>query len=351
MIGRVCGTGSYLPIRTVSNDELSHVMETSDEWIRERTGIRFRHVALEETTSDMAAEAAARALKNGEVNADEIELILTATSSSDVIYPSAACIVQKRIGAQNALAFDLNGACSGFVIAFNTAQAYIRAGIYKTILVVGAESMSRLVDWSDRSTSVLFGDGAGALILKAEEGDHYWQTGHSDGTKDFVLTLRSKSLFEEQDDNPKDVLSKSDEGSSVEEHDDVSKNAEDISRKKKSHKTGICMDGQEVFKFAARMVPKSINKVLDEAGVSKEEIKYFVLHQANKRIIEAAARRLKQPIEKFPMNIDRCANTSSATIPILLDEINQKGMLNRGDKIVLSGFGGGLTWGSVYLTW
>ena len=209
MIGRVCGTGSYLPIRTVSNDELSHVMETSDEWIRERTGIRFRHVALEETTSDMAAEAAARALKNGEVNADEIELILTATSSSDVIYPSAACIVQKRIGAQNALAFDLNGACSGFVIAFNTAQAYIRAGIYKTILVVGAESMSRLVDWSDRSTSVLFGDGAGALILKAEEGDHYWQTGHSDGTKDFVLTLRSKSLFEEQDDNPKDVLSKS----------------------------------------------------------------------------------------------------------------------------------------------
>ena len=224
MIGRVCGTGSYLPIRTVSNDELSHVMETSDEWIRERTGIRFRHVALEETTSDMAAEAAARALKNGEVNADEIELILTATSSSDVIYPSAACIVQKRIGAQNALAFDLNGACSGFVIAFNTAQAYIRAGIYKTILVVGAESMSRLVDWSDRSTSVLFGDGAGALILKAEEGDHYWQTGHSDGTKDFVLTLRSKSLFEEQDDNPKDVLSKSDEGSSVEEHDDVSKN-------------------------------------------------------------------------------------------------------------------------------
>ena len=163
MIGRVCGTGSYLPIRTVSNDELSHVMETSDEWIRERTGIRFRHVALEETTSDMAAEAAARALKNGEVNADEIELILTATSSSDVIYPSAACIVQKRIGAQNALAFDLNGACSGFVIAFNTAQAYIRAGIYKTILVVGAESMSRLVDWSDRSTSVLFGDGAGAL--------------------------------------------------------------------------------------------------------------------------------------------------------------------------------------------
>ena len=279
MIGRVCGTGSYLPIRTVSNDELSHVMETSDEWIRERTGIRFRHVALEETTSDMAAEAAARALKNGEVNADEIELILTATSSSDVIYPSAACIVQKRIGAQNALAFDLNGACSGFVIAFNTAQAYIRAGIYKTILVVGAESMSRLVDWSDRSTSVLFGDGAGALILKAEEGDHYWQTGHSDGTKDFVLTLRSKSLFEEQDDNPKDVLSKSDEGSSVEEHDDVSKNAEDISRKKKSHKTGICMDGQEVFKFAVRKVPELTEELLEKSGLKIADIDFFILRR------------------------------------------------------------------------
>lgn len=319
MIGRVCGTGSYLPIRTVSNDELSHVMETSDEWIRERTGIRFRHVALEETTSDMAAEAAARALKNGEVNADEIELILTATSSSDVIYPSAACIVQKRIGAQNALAFDLNGACSGFVIAFNTAQAYIRAGIYKTILVVGAESMSRLVDWSDRSTSVLFGDGAGALILKAEEGDHYWQTGHSDGTKDFVLTLRSKSLFEEQDDNPKDVLSKSDEGSSVEEHDDVSKNAEDISRKKKSHKTGICMDGQEVFKFAVRKVPELTEELLEKSGLKIADIDFFILHQANERIVKAAAKKLKVDMSRFPINMENYANTSAASIPILLD--------------------------------
>ena len=339
MIGRVCGTGSYLPIRTVSNDELSHVMETSDEWIRERTGIRFRHVALEETTSDMAAEAAARALKNGEVNADEIELILTATSSSDVIYPSAACIVQKRIGAQNALAFDLNGACSGFVIAFNTAQAYIRAGIYKTILVVGAESMSRLVDWSDRSTSVLFGDGAGALILKAEEGDHYWQTGHSDGTKDFVLTLRSKSLFEEQDDNPKDVLSKSDEGSSVEEHDDVSKNAEDISRKKKSHKTGICMDGQEVFKFAVR-------KVLKIA-----DIDFFILHQANERIVKAAAKKLKVDMSRFPINMENYANTSAASIPILLDELVQTGRLRKGQKILLAGFGAGLTWAGSILEW
>ena len=351
MIGRVCGTGSYLPIRTVSNDELSHVMETSDEWIRERTGIRFRHVALEETTSDMAAEAAARALKNGEVNADEIELILTATSSSDVIYPSAACIVQKRIGAQNALAFDLNGACSGFVIAFNTAQAYIRAGIYKTILVVGAESVSRLVDWSDRSTSVLFGDGAGALILKAEEGDHYWQTGHSDGTKDFVLTLRSKSLFEEQDDNPKDVLSKSDEGSSVEEHDDVSKNAEDISRKKKSHKTGICMDGQEVFKFAVRKVPELTEELLEKSGLKIADIDFFILHQANERIVKAAAKKLKVDMSRFPINMENYANTSAASIPILLDELVQTGRLRKGQKILLAGFGAGLTWAGSILEW
>ena len=331
MIGRVCGTGSYLPIRTVSNDELSHVMETSDEWIRERTGIRFRHVALEETTSDMAAEAAARALKNGEVNADEIELILTATSSSDVIYPSAACIVQKRIGAQNALAFDLNGACSGFVIAFNTAQAYIRAGIYKTILVVGAESMSRLVDWSDRSTSVLFGDGAGALILKAEEGDHYWQTGHSDGTKDFVLTLRSKSLFEEQD--------------------DVSKNAEDISRKKKSHKTGICMDGQEVFKFAVRKVPELTEELLEKSGLKIADIDFFILHQANERIVKAAAKKLKVDMSRFPINMENYANTSAASIPILLDELVQTGRLRKGQKILLAGFGAGLTWAGSILEW
>ena len=327
MIGRVCGTGSYLPIRTVSNDELSHVMETSDEWIRERTGIRFRHVALEETTSDMAAEAAARALKNGEVNADEIELILTATSSSDVIYPSAACI------------------------AFNTAQAYIRAGIYKTILVVGAESMSRLVDWSDRSTSVLFGDGAGALILKAEEGDHYWQTGHSDGTKDFVLTLRSKSLFEEQDDNPKDVLSKSDEGSSVEEHDDVSKNAEDISRKKKSHKTGICMDGQEVFKFAVRKVPELTEELLEKSGLKIADIDFFILHQANERIVKAAAKKLKVDMSRFPINMENYANTSAASIPILLDELVQTGRLRKGQKILLAGFGAGLTWAGSILEW
>ena len=306
MIGRVCGTGSYLPIRTVSNDELSHVMETSDEWIRERTGIRFRHVALEETTSDMAAEAAARALKNGEVNADEIELILTATSSSDVIYPSAACIVQKRIGAQNALAFDLNGACSGFVIAFNTAQAYIRAGIYKTILVVGAESMSRLVDWSDRSTSVLFGDGAGAAVFELCK----------DAPYEHVVGVRGDTLIRV--------------GGPCREQ-------------------RMTMDGQAVFRFAVTTIPQCVNELCQKAGVTPDDVDWVICHQANVRILDASIRRLGMPAEKFYRNLDRYANTSAASIPLALDEMREKGLLQSGQRIILVGFGGGLTWAGVMM--
>lgn len=350
MIGRVCGTGSYLPIRTVSNDELSQIVETSDEWIRERTGIRCRHVASGETTSDMAAEAAAQALKNGGVNAEEIELILTATSSPDVIYPSAACIVQKRIGAENALAFDLNGACSGFVIAFNTAQAYIRAGIYKTILVVGAESMSRLVDWNDRSTSVLFGDGAGAVILKAEEGDNYWQAGHSDGTKDFVLTLRSKNLFEEQFDDLAERLLKRQVDLPLKRENDVNEKNADISQAKSS-KTGICMDGQEVFKFAVRKVPELTEELLEKSGLQIADIDFFILHQANERIVKAVAKKLKVDMSRFPVNMENYANTSAASIPILLDELVQAGRLKKGQKILFAGFGAGLTWAGSILEW
>ena len=296
-------------------------METSDEWIRERTGIRFRHVALEETTSDMAAEAAARALKNGEVNADEIELILTATSSSDVIYPSAACIVQKRIGAQNALAFDLNGACSGFVIAFNTAQAYIRAGIYKTILVVGAESMSRLVDWSDRSTSVLFGDGAGAAVLTASEGEEgILQTVlKADGTGGDCLTLPSLKVTEEE------------------------------------IKTGtdrkIYMDGSEVFKFAVRAMADLTKEALEKQGLTTEQLDVLIPHQANIRIVEGAVKRLKVDKERVFTDLDRYGNMSNASIPVALCEAVREGRLKPGDNVVLVGFGGGLTCGAALMKW
>ena len=300
---KILGTGSFLPEKSVSNDDLSKVMDTNDEWISSRTGIRSRHISIEDTTSTMAVKAAEKALEDAGISAEELDHIFVATLSGDYATPSTACQVQKGIGAVNAVCMDINAACSGFVFGLNTAVAYARAGMGKKMMIIGVETLSKILDWSDRSTCVLFGDDAG-----------------SDGARGDVLTCEERHL--------NNLLVKDD-----------------------SPMQQVAMDGQEVFKFAARMVPKSINKVLDEADVSKEEIKYFVLHQANKRIIEAAARRLKQPIEKFPMNIDRCANTSSATIPILLDEINQKGMLNRGDKIVLSGVGGGLTWGSVYLTW
>lgn len=317
---KILGTGSFLPEKSVSNDDLSKVMDTSDEWISSRTGIRSRHISIEDTTSTMAVKAAEKALEVAGISAEELEHIFVATLSGDYATPSTACQVQKGIGAVNAVCMDINAACSGFVFGLNTAVAYARAGMGKKMMIIGVETLSKILDWSDRSTCVLFGDGAGCAIVEADEEREIFIDAGSDGARGDVLTCEERHL--------NNLLVKDD-----------------------SPMQQVAMDGQEVFKFAARMVPKSINKVLDEAGVSKEEIKYFVLHQANKRIIEAAARRLKQPIEKFPMNIDRCANTSSATIPILLDEINQKGMLNRGDKIVLSGFGGGLTWGSVYLTW
>ena len=284
---KILGTGSFLPEKSVSNDDLSKVMDTNDEWISSRTGIRSRHISIEDTTSTMAVKAAEKALEDAGISAEELDHIFVATLSGDYATPSTACQVQKGIGAVNAVCMDINAACSGFVFGLNTAVAYARAGMGKKMMIIGVETLSKILDWSDRSTCVLFGDGAGCAIVEADEEREIFIDAGSDGARGDVLTCEERHL----------------------------------------------------------------NKVLDEAGVSKEEIKYFVLHQANKRIIEAAARRLKQPIEKFPMNIDRCANTSSATIPILLDEINQKGMLNRGDKIVLSGFGGGLTWGSVYLTW
>ena len=324
MIGKVCGTGSYLPNRIVSNTELSQLVDTSDEWIRERTGIRCRHISVKETTSDMASKAAKKAVSNGGIDPGEIELILVATSSPDVIYPSVACVVQKNIRAENALAFDINGACSGFMVAFNTAQAYIRAGVFKTILVIGAESMSRLVDWRDRSTCVLFGDGAGAVLIRAEEGEAYWQAGHSDGMKDFVLTLNSKDQFEEQTESSPGCL---------------------------SAKSGICMDGQEVFKFAVRKVPELINELLEKSGLETEKIALFILHQANERIVKAVAKKMKVDENRFPTNMENYANTSAASIPILLDELNREGKLKEGQTILLAGFGAGLTWAGCILEW
>lgn len=319
MVGKICGTGSYVPKHVMDNDDLSRIVDTNDAWIRERTGIGTRHIIEEETTSYMAGQAALRAVEQSGIDPEEIDLILVATSSSETVFPCAACEVQKTIGAVHAAGYDLNAACTGFVLAFNTAQAYISAGLCRTVLAIGADSMSNMVDWTDRGTCILFGDGAGAVLLRAEEGAAVHMAAHSDGEKGAALTALSR--------HRKDWS---------EENDDESY---------------IHMDGQGVFKFAVRRVPEVIEEVLGKAGMKLEEIDYFVLHQANRRIIEAAAKRLKTDISKFPMNLEEYANTSAATVPILLDEMNRENRFCRGQKIMLAGFGAGLTWAACLFEW
>ena len=320
MVGKICGTGSYVPPHTVDNDDLSRIVDTNDAWIRERTGIARRHIIEGETTSYMAGRAALKAVEQSGIDPKEIELILVATSSSETVFPCAACEVQKMIGAVNAAGFDMNAACTGFVLAFNTAQAYISAGVYRTVLVIGADSMSNMVDWTDRSTCILFGDGAGAAILQAEEGRPCVMAAHSDGAKGPALT----------------GLSRHRKGWNAEGPD------------KDSY---IHMDGQGVFKFAVRKVPEIVEEVLERASMDLKEIDYFILHQANRRIIEAVAKRLHTDISRFPMNLEEYANTSAATVPILLDEMNRKKEFSKGQKLLLAGFGAGLTWAACIFEW
>lgn len=311
MTGRICGTGSCVPVRILDNNELSGMVETSDEWIRERTGVTKRHIITGETTVSMAAEAARRALSDAGMEAERIELIITATISSNVILPCTACEVQREIGAVNAACFDINAACCGFLVAWQTAQAYIAAGIYRKILIIGSESLSKLTDWTDRGTCILFGDGAGAAVLEAEEGRGFQTILHSDGDKGGALTYSGKHWQE----GPGD-------------------------------KGFMKMDGREVFQFAVKRVPEVIRETLELNECKVEDMDYFIVHQANRRIIEAVAKRLKTDADKFPMNLQEYGNTSSASIPILLDELRRKGTLKKGDRILMAGFGAGLSWGA-----
>lgn len=326
MTGIICGTGSYAPTYTMDNNDIAQLVETSDEWIQDRTGVIKRHIIEEETTVSMACEAGRRALADAGILAEEVDLILVSTISSNVILPCAACEVQKELGAVNATCFDLNAACTGFVLAYNTATAYLASGMYQTALVIGSESLSNLTNWSDRGTCILFGDGAGAVIVKAIEQKVYLPVTHSEGDKGFALTCKSR-----HDNNG--LTSKSNmEAWTKEEY-------------------FMQMDGQAVFKFAVRKVPEVIRELLERNQVHQEEIDWFILHQANKRIVEAVAKRLQEPLVKFPMNLQEYGNTSSASIPILLDELNRTGMLKSGQKIVLGGFGAGLTWGAAMIEW
>ena len=305
MTGKICGTGSWVPDKVWDNNDLARMVETSDAWIRERTGVVQRHIAKEnEDTVTMAARAAQKALEDAGMKAEEIDLIIVATISPTEIMPCVACGVQEQIGAENATCFDLNGACTGSLLALNTAQAYLAQGIYRSALVIGAEKLSGLTDWTDRGTCILFGDGAGAVVLKAEEGGKYAQVTHSIGKKGGALTLQSRNQIY------------------------------------------IQMNGKEVFTFAVSKVPEAVKELLSREQVPCGDIRYYLLHQANERIIRSAARRLGEDISRFPMNMDRYGNTSSASLLILLDEVKRSGELQRGDKLVLAGFGGGLTYGA-----
>lgn len=320
---RICGTGSSLPARRVTNDDLSKVMDTSDEWIKSRTGIEARHLAVEETLAGLAAEASRQALAEAGVDIAEIDLIIAATISPDNILPTLSCELQSALGAVNAVAFDLSAACSGFMFALNTADAYIKAGIYKNALIVGGEILSKIMDWDDRATCVLFGDGAGAVVVEADPTDERGILGavqYSDGSRGEVLSCENR-----KNNNP------------------YIKNETAFSY--------VGMNGQEVYKFAVRTVPQSIKEALEKAELTVEDVDLFVIHQANIRIIESVAKRLKVPMEKFPTNLQECGNISAGSVPILLDDVNKKGMLKPGDKIVMAGFGAGLTWSASVITW
>lgn len=313
---RVVGFGHYCPKNIVSNKDLENIVDTTDEWIIKRTGIKERRVSTGEGTVELAYKAALSALENSNCNKDDIDLIILATTSPDRIMPSTACSVQGLLGCKNAAAFDISAACSGFVYSLIVASSLLKATDKKRALVIGSEVLSRIVDWNDRSTCVLFGDGAGAAVIEISKEDRILSTCFSaDGT------LGEKSLVagELELDSPF------------------------ISEVKIENKY-LSMKGVEVFKFAVSILPEVVNELLEKANEDIANIKYIVPHQANLRIIDEAARRLKIDKEKFYVNVDKYGNTSGASIPIALSEMYEKGLIKRGDKIILAAFGGGLTW-------
>jgi 3-oxoacyl-[acyl-carrier-protein] synthase-3 len=321
----ITGWGMSVPESVLTNDDLSKIVDTNDEWIRERTGIRERRIASDdETTASLAVEASIRALQVANLHPTDVDLIICSTSTPEHIFPATACLVQDRIGAHKAGAFDLSAACSGFIYAINMAAQSIRSRAIQNALVIGSETLSRFVNWHDRSTCILFGDGAGAFVLQASEmpGGVLSAVMHSDGSGGDSLILQgggSKHPATE---------------ATIHEG-----------------KHFIEMDGNEVFRFATRVMAQSTREALEIAEIELDEINWIIPHQANMRIIAAAARGLKMPLDRFVVNLDRYGNTSTASIPIATVEAVQDGKLKPGDKIVLVGFGAGLTWGALAAEW
>ncbi len=318
----IISTGSYLPKKIVTNFDLEKMVDTSNEWIVSRTGIEQRHIANDgETTSDLAVQAAFKALDNAEIHANELDLIIVATLTPDTLMPSTATQVQKKLKATNAAAFDISAACSGFVYALTIARQFINSGEYRYILVIGAETLTKFVDWQDRNTCVLFGDGAGAAIVSQV----------NSGSGIFASYIGADGA------PPYQWLTIEGGGSLMPPTNQTVQN--------RAHY--IKMNGKEIFKFGCHIIVEAVEKVLEKAGLNLADVDYIIPHQANIRIIESAAKKLNFPLEKFIVNIDQCANTSAASIPIALDQAYQKGMIQKEDLLVLVGFGSGFTWGSV----
>lgn len=323
--GGIIGTGSFLPERILTNQDLEKMVNTSDEWITTRTGIKERRIADKDTaTSDLATKAAQNALLDAGMEAPEIDLIIVATITPDMNFPSTACIVQSNIKAYNAVAFDIGAACTGFIYAVVTANQFITTGLYKNVLVIGAETLSKFVDWQDRNTCVLFGDGAGAVVMSRAK-DGYGVLSQylgADGTGGDALAIDAGGSR-----NPASI--------------------ETIEQKMHY----IRMDGNEVFKFAVRVMASAAEEAVRFAGLDKSDVDYLVPHQANIRIIEAARKRMGLSEDRVYVNLSRYGNMSAASIPVALDEAVKSGEIKAGDNVILVGFGAGLTWGSCLVRW
>jgi len=316
---RITGTGSYLPEKILTNKDLENIVDTSDEWIRDRTGIRQRHVAGErEYTVDLAEKAARNAIEAAGVSVKDIDLVIVATTTPDRVFPSTACLLQQRLDIHGCAAFDVQAVCTGFVYALGIADQFFKAGTSKCALVVGAETLSRILDWSDRNTCVLFGDGAGAVVLQADE-----ETGilsshlHADGSYEHLLTVTYGVST-----GKREIL----EGSG-----------------------GITMKGNEVFKMAVNTLGRIVDETLQYNNMQKSDIDWLVPHQANIRIINATARKLSMSLDHVVVTVDKHGNTSAASVPLALDVAVRDGRIKRGETLMLEAFGGGFTWGSVLL--
>ena len=325
----IAGTGMYVPPKVVTNNDMSQIVETSDEWIYGRTGIKERHFSQGETTFYMGSEAAKEAVKKAEINVEDIDLIIGCTFTSDYLFPSFSCQLQDELGAENAFCWDLNAACSGFIYALDIAQTYLASGKLKNILIVCSETLSKVVDFTDRSTCVLFGDAAAAVVVQASDGLYhsYLRSEGKGGVSLVAGGIKNHSPFTTDESN------------------------EEYAKFKNINDQYLRMDGREVYRFATRAMTEAVEIACEKAGVNVRELDLVIPHQANIRIIKTAADRLGIDMDKMYVNVDKYGNTSCVSIPICLEELNAAGRLHKGDKIALAGFGAGLTYGAIVMEW